>query len=225
MQEGWRTSHDLQWVPMLISNVAGTELLPQLPAAFICSHWPQPWTLTFSIPISYCTDSSLTCVLPSNRAVFMEIWTSLKTYSYSPNPNEISPLIATLNMSSLFRAETTHWAAWITDAFHCEELQALLYCQRLDAGCLNASPSPSAATLNVQPQPPHLNATSPRFWNTSKDGDCPPCAAVPPQHCSLEKKLSLISNLNLPWWNPQPPPLILQSLIMLHVLLPAEELA
>ena len=211
--EHTRTYSGYQW---LYPTWAGTELLPQLPVDFICSHRPQPWPFPFSIHSSYCTDSSLTCVLPSSCAVVLETRASLKTDSSSPNSNESSPLIATLNMSSLFRAETAHWAVWITDAFHCEELWALRYRQHWDDGCLNAFPSLSAVILNVHPQPPHhVHCPRPSVPHLHGSGappgmvtPPPPCAAVPLQHHSLEKKLFLLSNLNFHWWNPWPPLLI-----------------
>jgi len=66
----------------------------------------------------------------------------------------------------------------------------------------------------VQPQPTtSLSATSPPFSNTSRDGVTPPppWAAVPLQHSS-EKYFVLTSNINPPWHNSRPSPLILSLL-------------
>jgi len=58
--------------------------------------------------------------------------------------------------------------------------------------------------VQAQPNPPcplSLSATSPQFWNTSRDGDSIISLGSPFQF--------LISNLKLPWHNFRPPPLVL----------------
>ena len=54
--------------------------------------------------------------------------------------------------------------------------------------------------------PTSLSATSPRLWNTSRDGDATtPWAAVPPQHCPFGEETFLIPNVTPPTQPNSPP--------------------
>ena len=75
---------------------------------------------------------------------------------------------------------------------------------------------PSGPTLNPPPScalTTSLSATSTQLPDTSRDGDPPPPWAAL-CHCLTarsEKKVFLLSNLNLLWHNVRPPPLILKG--------------
>ena len=74
---------------------------------------------------------------------------------------------------------------------------------------------PSSPTIHLPPVFPHytmsLSRTSKCFLNTSMDDDSTTSLSSPFQHLTtlLEKKLLLISNLNIPWCNLRPFRLVL----------------